>query len=75
MQAAKKPGVIINMGSSSGLYPMYNDPIYSASKGLMVVLHCVTDFISGTHLDYLLFIWCQLEKERYLHMHKYLFVM
>ena len=56
MQAAKKPGVIINMGSSAGLYPMYNDPIYSASKGLMVVLHCVTDFISGTHLDYLMFI-------------------
>lgn len=34
MQAAKKPGVIINMGSASGLYPMYVDPIYSASKGL-----------------------------------------
>jgi len=56
MQAAKKPGVIINMGSSAGLYPFYTDPIYSASKGLMFVPHCVTDFISGTHLDYLMFI-------------------
>ncbi|KAH9656101.1 PKS ER domain-containing protein [Citrus sinensis] len=37
MQAAKKPGVIINMGSSAGLYPMYNDPIYSASKGGVVL--------------------------------------
>lgn len=33
MEAAKKPGVIINMGSASGLYPLYSDPIYSASKG------------------------------------------
>ncbi|KAL6963998.1 15-hydroxyprostaglandin dehydrogenase (NAD(+)) [Sarracenia purpurea var. burkii] len=33
MQAAKKPGVIINMGSASGLYPMVADPIYSGSKG------------------------------------------
>ncbi|KAE8667869.1 ARP protein (REF) isoform 2 [Hibiscus syriacus] len=33
MQALQKPGVIINMGSSSGLYPMYMDPIYSGSKG------------------------------------------
>ncbi|KAJ9705012.1 hypothetical protein PVL29_003183 [Vitis rotundifolia] len=37
MQAAKKPGVIINMGSASGLYPMYVDPIYSASKGGVVL--------------------------------------
>lgn len=34
MEAAKRPGVIINMGSASGLYPMYADPIYSGSKGL-----------------------------------------
>ncbi|KAJ6692543.1 hypothetical protein OIU79_014319 [Salix purpurea] len=33
MQAAQKPGVIINLGSASGLYPMYNDPIYAGSKG------------------------------------------
>ncbi|KAJ6671244.1 hypothetical protein OIU85_015043 [Salix viminalis] len=32
MQAAQKPGVIINLGSASGLYPMYNDPIYAGSK-------------------------------------------
>ncbi|XP_052192327.1 uncharacterized protein LOC127801350 isoform X2 [Diospyros lotus] len=37
MKAAKKPGVIINMGSASGLYPMYADPIYSASKGGVVL--------------------------------------
>lgn len=34
MQAGRKPGVIINLGSSSGLYPMYVDPIYAATKGL-----------------------------------------
>ncbi|KAI4295637.1 hypothetical protein L6164_035660 [Bauhinia variegata] len=37
MEAAKRPGVIINMGSASGLYPMYADPIYSASKGGVVM--------------------------------------
>lgn len=34
MEAAKRPGAIINLGSASGLYPMYADPIYSGSKGL-----------------------------------------
>jgi len=34
MEALKRPGAIINMGSASGLYPMYLDPIYSGSKGL-----------------------------------------
>ncbi|KAG5526475.1 hypothetical protein RHGRI_032672 [Rhododendron griersonianum] len=37
MQAAQKPGVIINMGSAAGLYPMPGDPIYSASKGGVVL--------------------------------------
>ncbi|KAG9148209.1 hypothetical protein Leryth_014105 [Lithospermum erythrorhizon] len=37
MQASHKPGVIINMGSASGLYPMYNGPIYSSSKGGVVL--------------------------------------
>ncbi|PON63389.1 Polyketide synthase, enoylreductase domain containing protein [Trema orientale] len=37
MQAAKRPGVIINLGSSAGLYPMYIDPIYSGSKGGVVM--------------------------------------
>ncbi|PQQ04395.1 prostaglandin reductase-3 [Prunus yedoensis var. nudiflora] len=36
MQAVQKPGVIINMGSASGLYPLYSDPIYSGSKGGVV---------------------------------------
>lgn len=38
MESAQKPGVIINMGSASGLYPMYADPIYSGSKGLFYLL-------------------------------------
>lgn len=33
MRTLKKPGVIINLGSASGLYPMYADPIYSGTKG------------------------------------------
>ncbi|KAH9620847.1 hypothetical protein KSS87_011829 [Heliosperma pusillum] len=37
MQAAKRPGVIINMASSAGLYPSYADPAYSASKGGVVL--------------------------------------
>ncbi|CAB4290467.1 unnamed protein product [Prunus armeniaca] len=36
MQSVQKPGVIINMGSASGLYPLYSDPIYSGSKGGVV---------------------------------------
>ena len=38
MESAQKPGVIINMGSASGLYPMYADPIYSGLKGLFYLL-------------------------------------
>lgn len=34
MRYKKKPGVIINLGSASGLYPLYADPIYSGTKGL-----------------------------------------
>ncbi|KAK6946122.1 Alcohol dehydrogenase, N-terminal [Dillenia turbinata] len=37
MESVQKPGVIINMGSASGLYPMYISPIYSASKGGVVL--------------------------------------
>ncbi|RDX57695.1 15-hydroxyprostaglandin dehydrogenase [NAD(+)], partial [Mucuna pruriens] len=37
MEAAKRPGVIINLGSASGLYPMVADPIYSGSKGGIVM--------------------------------------
>ncbi|XP_073270357.1 uncharacterized protein [Primulina huaijiensis] len=37
MKARKKPGVIINVGSASGLYPMYADPIYSGAKGGVVL--------------------------------------
>jgi NAD(P)-dependent dehydrogenase (short-subunit alcohol dehydrogenase family) len=34
MRSQKKPGVIINIGSAAGLYPMFFDPIYSATKGI-----------------------------------------
>ncbi|XP_042057565.1 prostaglandin reductase-3-like isoform X1 [Salvia splendens] len=37
MKDVKKPGVIINVGSASGLYPMYADPIYSGTKGGVVL--------------------------------------
>ncbi|CAG7868143.1 unnamed protein product [Brassica rapa] len=37
MKAKKKRGVIINMGSAAGLYPSPLDPIYSASKGGVVL--------------------------------------
>ncbi|KAL8541373.1 hypothetical protein ACS0TY_002577 [Phlomoides rotata] len=37
MEEAKKPGVIINVGSASGLYPMFADPIYSGAKGGVVM--------------------------------------
>ncbi|XP_061367130.1 uncharacterized protein LOC133310249 isoform X2 [Gastrolobium bilobum] len=37
MEAAKRPGAIINVGSASGLYPMYADPIYSGSKAGVVM--------------------------------------
>lgn len=37
MQAAQRPGVIINVGSSAGLYPSFMDPIYCGSKGGVVL--------------------------------------
>ncbi|PIA46337.1 hypothetical protein AQUCO_01500098v1 [Aquilegia coerulea] len=37
MLSGRRPGVIINLGSASGLYPMYMDPIYSGSKGGVVL--------------------------------------
>ncbi|WVZ65206.1 hypothetical protein U9M48_014612 [Paspalum notatum var. saurae] len=37
MRSQKKPGVIINIGSAAGLYPMFFDPIYSATKGGVVM--------------------------------------
>ncbi|GMH03280.1 hypothetical protein Nepgr_005119 [Nepenthes gracilis] len=37
MQASQKPGVIINMASAAGLYPLYGDPVYAASKGGVVL--------------------------------------
>ncbi|KAJ1700631.1 hypothetical protein LUZ63_000410 [Rhynchospora breviuscula] len=37
MRSKKKPGVIVNMGSASGLYPMYADPVYSGTKGGVVM--------------------------------------
>ncbi|GLU09294.1 hypothetical protein SLE2022_261600 [Rubroshorea leprosula] len=37
MQAMRKPGVIINLGSSAGLYPSTKDPVYSSSKAGVVL--------------------------------------
>ncbi|ONM55476.1 ARP protein (REF) [Zea mays] len=37
MRNQKKPGVIINIGSAAGLYPMFLDPVYSAAKGGVVM--------------------------------------
>ncbi|GLT37477.1 hypothetical protein SLA2020_117930 [Shorea laevis] len=37
MQAMQKPGVIINLGSSAGLYPSTKDPVYSSSKAGVVL--------------------------------------
>ncbi|KAL7156794.1 hypothetical protein ABFS83_02G033100 [Erythranthe nasuta] len=37
IQEAKKAGVIINVGSAAGLYPMIADPIYSGTKGGVVL--------------------------------------
>lgn len=50
MQSAQKPGVIINMGSAAGLYPMAIDPIYSASKGLCYLLLNAIGFSPETFL-------------------------
>ncbi|KAL4585989.1 hypothetical protein LXL04_010618 [Taraxacum kok-saghyz] len=32
LEAEEKPGVVINLGSASGLYPTRTDPIYSATQ-------------------------------------------
>ncbi|XP_010500511.1 PREDICTED: zinc-binding alcohol dehydrogenase domain-containing protein 2 [Camelina sativa] len=37
MKAKQKPGVIINMGSAAGLYPMPIDPIYASAKAGVVL--------------------------------------
>ncbi|KAG0471223.1 hypothetical protein HPP92_015769 [Vanilla planifolia] len=37
MRSTKRPGVIINVGSAAGLYPAYHDPIYSGTKGGVVL--------------------------------------
>lgn len=37
MESMKRPGVIINLGSASGLYPLSIDPAYTASKGGVVM--------------------------------------
>nr|BAK05909.1 predicted protein [Hordeum vulgare subsp. vulgare] len=37
MRAQKKPGAIINIGSVAGLYPMHYEPIYSGTKGGVIM--------------------------------------
>jgi len=36
MRSHKKPGVIINIGSVAGIYPMSYEPVYSGTKGLFL---------------------------------------
>nr|CAB3453600.1 unnamed protein product [Digitaria exilis] len=42
MRSQKKPGVIINIGSVAGLYPMSYEPVYSGTKGLFIILKADT---------------------------------
>ncbi|XP_047048063.1 prostaglandin reductase-3-like [Lolium rigidum] len=37
MRAQKKPGAVLNIGSVAGLYPMHYEPIYSGTKGGVVM--------------------------------------
>ncbi|TVU00586.1 hypothetical protein EJB05_53975, partial [Eragrostis curvula] len=37
MRSRKKPGVVINIGSVAGLYPMSYEPVYSGTKGGVVM--------------------------------------
>ncbi|KAL6846276.1 hypothetical protein ACP4OV_023724 [Aristida adscensionis] len=37
MRSRKKPGVIINIGSVAGLYPMSYEPVYSGTKGGVIM--------------------------------------
>ncbi|KAG7030991.1 Prostaglandin reductase-3 [Cucurbita argyrosperma subsp. argyrosperma] len=37
LESMKKPGVIVNLGSAAGLYPLSSDPAYTASKGGVVM--------------------------------------
>lgn len=39
MESMKRPGVIINLGSASGLYPLSIDPAYTASKGVLSIFY------------------------------------
>lgn len=51
----EKPGVIINLGSASGLYPLFADPVYTGSKGVLSVL-CLPFVLSN--LMQLIFLNC-----------------
>nr|CAB3453590.1 unnamed protein product [Digitaria exilis] len=48
MRSQKKPGVIINIGSAAGLYPMIFDPSYSATKDDLMVQ---VNFSSGRYFS------------------------
>ncbi|KFK36022.1 hypothetical protein AALP_AA4G067700 [Arabis alpina] len=47
MKGKQRPGVIINMGSASGLFPNTLDPIYSASKGGVVLFTRSLEYFRG----------------------------
>lgn len=49
VQAMKgRGGLILNIGSAAGLYPMQFGPIYSASKGLSTLFHFPNHVIQTT---------------------------
>jgi hypothetical protein len=49
VQAMKgRGGLILNIGSAAGLYPMQFGPIYSASKGLSILFHFPNHVIQTT---------------------------
>lgn len=50
MRSRKKPGVIINIGSAAGLYPMFADPIYTGTKGSYTILYTSTfSYLAADH--------------------------
>ena len=56
MESLKRPGVIINLGSASGLYPLSIDPAYTASKGVLSIFYLLFYFLS--YLVQLVFLNC-----------------
>lgn len=63
MKASKGSGVIINMGSSAGLYPLFADPSYSASKGLVFMYKMQWTGLLGRGTVCIALLACHKEEE------------